>query len=145
MKPTAKMVVDLALAEVGYLEKKTPDLRYLYDKTANAGSNNYTKYAYELDNVPGFYNGKKNGYAWCDTWFDNMVYHACGDNADDARSLLCQPKNSLGAGVYYSYQYYKAAGRISKNPSVGDQIFFGKTIGTMQHTGLVYKVDSTTV
>ena len=66
MPNTADMVIAIALAEVGYLEKKTPDLRYLYDKTANAGYNNYTKYAYELDNIPGFYNGKKNGYPYCD-------------------------------------------------------------------------------
>jgi len=32
-------VIAVAENEVGYLEKKTADLKYLYDKTANAGSN----------------------------------------------------------------------------------------------------------
>ena len=35
-------VIKIADAEVGYLEKKSNS--NLYDKTANAGSNNYTKY-----------------------------------------------------------------------------------------------------
>lgn len=38
--------VKLAASEVGYLEKDTMD--NLYDSTANAGTNNYTKYAVEL-------------------------------------------------------------------------------------------------
>lgn len=145
MIPTAEKVIQIALAEVGYLEKENADLRYLFDKTANAGSNNYTKYAYELDNVPDFYNGKKQGFPWCDTFFDDVVYNACGKNADDARALLCQPKKSYGAGVEYSYKYYKAAGRLSKTPSVGDQIFFKSAEYSYAHTGLVYKVDASRV
>ena len=36
----------VASAEVGYLEKRTNS--NLYSKTGNAGSNNYTKYGYEM-------------------------------------------------------------------------------------------------
>ena len=57
-----------AIAEVGYLEKKTN--KNLDSKTANAGYNNYTKYARDLDAISGFYNGKKQGYAWCDMFVD---------------------------------------------------------------------------
>ena len=53
-----------ALAEDGYLEKKSNS--QLDDKTANAGYNNWNKYARDLD-LMGIYNGKKNGYAWCFT------------------------------------------------------------------------------
>ena len=52
----------IAAAEVGYLEKKSSSK--LDDKTANAGSANYTKYARDLDSL-GCYNGKKQGYAIC--------------------------------------------------------------------------------
>ena len=59
-------VIALAKQELGYLEKKDNNLKYLFDKTANAGSNNYTKYAYEIwTKWPDFFNGNKNGYAWC--------------------------------------------------------------------------------
>ena len=34
------LVVATAKAEVGYLEKKTGNIKYLYEKKANAGSNN---------------------------------------------------------------------------------------------------------
>ena len=53
-----KKVLEIALAEVGYLEKKSNN--QLDNKTANAGYNNYTKYARDLDAIPDFYNGKKN-------------------------------------------------------------------------------------
>ena len=56
----ASKVVNIALNEVGYLEKASNS--NLDSKTANAGSKNYTKYARDLDNIPNFYNGKKNGY-----------------------------------------------------------------------------------
>ena len=45
-------VLEIALDEVGYLEKKTN--AQLDSKKANAGSNNYTKYARDLDNVKYF-------------------------------------------------------------------------------------------
>ena len=60
---TAKDVIKIANDEVGYLEKTSN--ANLYSKTANAGKNNYTKYAYEFDTkYSGFYNGNKNGFAW---------------------------------------------------------------------------------
>lgn len=49
-------VINIALAEEGYLEKKSN--KDLDDKTANAGSANYTKFARDMDAIPGFYNGK---------------------------------------------------------------------------------------
>ena len=60
-------IVAIALAEVGYREKATNSM--LDDKTANSGSNNWTKYARDLA-AAGYYNGNKNGYAWCDCFVD---------------------------------------------------------------------------
>lgn len=139
-------VIDVALAEVGYLEKK--DKNNLDDKTANAGSKNYTKYARDLDAL-GFYNGRKQSVAWCDVFVDWCFVQAYGLEA--ALKLTNQPlgKNNCGAGCKYSRQYYKKKGRLFDEPQPGDQVFFYPKDGvggtTIQHTGLVYAVDKTYV
>ncbi len=134
-------LINIAKAEVGYLEKKTNS--QLDSKTANAGKNNYTKYARDLDNIKGFYNGKKNGYAWCDVFVDWCFVQAFG--VDKAKELLLQPNKSLGAGCKYSMGYYKDAKQFHTTPKVGDQIFFKSSTGSIAHTGLVVKVDKTYV
>lgn len=138
-----RKVIALALAEVGYLEKKSAD--QLDNQTANAGSANYTKYARDLDALGDFYNGRKQGYAWCDVFVDWLMVQCFGEEA--ALKLLCAKPKSSGAGCTYSLNYYIAAGQYYKRtdkPEVGDQIFFG-SVGNSNHTGLVYKVDDTTV
>ena len=135
-------VISTAEAEVGYLEKKTNSS--LDSKTANAGYNNYTKYARDFDNkYPDFYNGKKNGYDWCDMFVDWCYVKAFGVTA--ALKLLGQPKKSCGAGCPWSADYFKKISRFYTSPKVGDQIFFKSSNGKPCHTGLVYKVDSTYV
>lgn len=134
-------LIKIAEAEVGYMEKETN--KNLDSKTANAGDENYTKYARDLDNLTDFYNGKKNGYSWCDVFVDWCFYKAFGRTA--AQTLLCQPNKSLGAGCKYSALYFKGKNQFYSSPKVGDQIFFKKTDGTIYHTGLVYKVDKTYV
>lgn len=137
---TIKDLVALALSEVGYLEKASN--AQLDDKTANAGSANWTKYARDLDNI-GFYNGRKNGYSWCDVFNDWLFVKTFG--VEEAMRLLCQPAKSLGAGCNYSAQYYQAKGQWYKTPQVGDQIFFKSASYAYAHTGLVVGVDATTV
>jgi peptidoglycan hydrolase-like protein with peptidoglycan-binding domain len=136
----ASKVVEIALNEVGYLEKKTNS--NLDSKTANAGYNNYTKYARDIDAIVNFYNGKKNGYAWCDVWTDWVFIQAFG--VETAKKLLCQPDKSYGAGCYYSAKYYKNNGRFyTSNPKPGDQIFFWNSKkNDVAHTGIVYDVDN---
>ena len=130
-------VINIALGEVGYREKETNS--NLDDKTANAGDENYTKYAKDLDNIEGFYNGKKNGYDWCDVFVDWCFVKALG--TERAMRLLNQPERSGGAGCGVSMSYFEKIERLFKSPSPGDQIFFtdGESI---YHTGLVYAVDS---
>lgn len=137
---TASKVIKIAEAEVGYLEKRSNS--NLDSKTANAGYNNYTKYARDLFNA-GYYNGNKNGYAWCDVFVDWLFWILCGKDAKKAQQMICQT-GELGAGCTYSANYYRNAGRFYSNPKVGDQIFFGDK-GDEYHTGIVYKVDSSTV
>jgi len=127
-------LIALALSEDGYMEKDAG--MELYNKLPG-GHGNYTKYAKELDGVEGFYNGKKQGYPWCDVFVDWCFYKCFGEAA---RQMLCQPSYSAGAGCTYSAAYYKAAGRFHNTPQPGDQIFFGDDTECV-HTGLVYKVD----
>lgn len=133
-------LIEIANNEVGYLEKKSNS--NLDSKTANAGYNNYTKYARDLF-AAGYYNGNKNGYAWCDCFTDWLFYILCNKDAKKAQQMICQTGN-LGAGCTYSAQYYRNAGRFYSTPQVGDQIFFGVK-GDEYHTGIVYKVDASKV
>lgn len=136
-------VIDIATAEIGYLEKETNS--QLDNKTANAGYNNYTKYAKEFDtNYPDFYNGKKQSVAWCDIFVDYCFVKAYG--VANALTLLGQPKKSCGAGCTWSAKYFKQINCFyTSNPQAGDQIFFKDSSGDPCHTGLVYKVDSSKV
>lgn len=137
----ASKVIKVAENEVDYLEKKSNS--QLDSKTANAGYNNYNKFASDFDTkYPDFYNGKKNGYDWCDIFVDWCFVKAFG--VKNALKLLGQPEKSCGAGCGYSANYFKQIGRFFTTPKAGDQIFF-KSGSSVCHTGLVYKVDKTYV
>lgn len=125
----ASKIVNWALGEVGY--KETPD--------------NVTKYAEYIDTTyPNFYNGKKNGYDWCDVFVDCGFLQCYG--YENALRLLCQPEHSTGAGVGFSADFYKAKGQLHDSPKVGDQIFFyNPSTGSREHTGLVVDVDGSNV
>lgn len=128
-------VIAIALNEIGYHEKASNYM--LDDKIANSGSANYTKYARDLDNIPDFYNGKKQGYAYCDVFVDWVFFQAFGANM--AMKMLYQPKYSAGAGCTFSMGYYKSNNAFSKSPSLGGQIFFGNS-SESTHTGIVVDI-----
>lgn len=138
----ASKVLQVAMDEVGYLEKASNS--NLDSKTGNAGYNNYTKYARDLDAIGYFYNGPKNGYSWCDVFVDWCFVQAFGVN--EAMALLNQPRYSTGAGCYYSAKFFENKGQLYKTPKVGDQIFFyDSAYDDPAHTGLVYAVDNSYV
>lgn len=121
-------IIDWALAQVGYHELP----------------GNHNKYSQYLDSIPGFYAGKKDGYAWCDCFVDAGFCQCYG--VVGAKELLCQPDNSLGAGCLYSANYFRNKGQFFKsNPQTGDQIFFSYRQGEVSHTGLVVEVSAATV
>ena len=62
-----KKLLDIAATEEGYLEKATN--AELDSKTANAGRNNYTKYARDHAKW-GTYHAPKQGLPWCDMFVD---------------------------------------------------------------------------
>lgn len=135
---TASELLAVLMPEEGYIEKASN--RYLDDKTANAGRNNWTKYARDLDRIPGFYNGAKNGYPWCTMFTDWGFVKAFG--VDEAKRMMCH--SIYGAGCTTDARQYRAAGRWTSSPQVGDVIFFGD-VGDEYHTGVVYDVDDTYV
>lgn len=135
MKCNPEAVIKVAESQIGYHEKASNS--QLDDFTANSGSNNWNKYARDIDEkYPDWYNGKKNGYDWCDIFVDWCFITAYGRS--DAQRLLCQPNNSLGAGCEYSYGYFKDKGQTGSSPKKGAQIFFGD----LDHTGIVVDFDS---
>lgn len=135
-------LIATARAELGYMEKRSN--AQLDDKTANAGYNNYTKYARDLDKL-GIYNGPKNGFAWCDVFVDWCFVQTFGLEA--AMKLTCQPMGGYGAGCTNSMGYYKAKGQFTRTrPQPGDQIFFTNDGGKESyHTGIVVGVDGSYV
>ena len=137
MSYTAKQLVKIAEAEIGYHEKASNS--NLDSKTANSGKGNYTKYSKDLHKA-GYYNGNKQGFDWCDQFVDWCFFKLCG-NKDKAEYLECQT-GKYGAGCGFSLKYYKAAGRFDGNPKVGDQIFFkySNDDSTADHTGIVVRV-----
>ncbi|MDY5586566.1 MAG: CHAP domain-containing protein [Oscillospiraceae bacterium] len=133
----ASEVVAIALSQIGYKEKASN--KNLDDNTANAGSANWTKYARDLASA-GYYNGNKNGFAWCDVFVDWCFFKAYGK--DEGQRIQCQT-GPYGAGCTYSMQYYQQQGRCDKNPKVGDQIFFRYSGSNgADHTGIVVEVSS---
>lgn len=135
LKPYA--VIALARQEVGYCEKKNGDLKYLYDKSANSGSANYTKYGYEMHKIypavmdyPAY---------WCDCFVDWLFYKAYG--ISNAKKLLAGDFNDYTVA---SAQLYKNKNAWKKTPEVGDQVFFwNPSTKKIHHTGLVIEVKNT--
>ena len=134
-KQAIDKVIDIALAEEGYLEKASN--KKLYDKTANPGSVNYTKYGKEMHEIQPV--TMDFPAPWCDAFVDWCFYKAFG--ADLARKILCGDFDDYTVN---SAGYYKNAGRWTGVPARGHQIFL-KNSGGICHTGLVYKVSGSIV
>lgn len=137
-------VLNVAAAEVGYREKNL--LKYIFDKITGAGSKNYTKYADWMDKNTQFYNGRKQGVAWCAVFVHWCFCQAYGVQA--AQKMLFIPNRSSAAGVRYCRQYFMRNSRYYYVPRPGDQGMLkksGSDPNAMQHTFLVEHVDSTWV
>ncbi len=137
MSPVERLLA-VCRAEIGYHEKASN--RDLDSKTDNSGTANYTKYAWYMDLIGDVYNGRKNGYDWCDVWVDSMFIMTFGEAL--GVKLLCQPYKGCGAGCNWSAGYYKANGQFYKTgPQPGDQIFYDWDLDDCaDHTGIVTAV-----
>lgn len=113
----ALKIIQIALAEVGYLEKASNS--QLDSKTANAGKNNYNKYARDIWS-------SLQAQPWCDIFVSWCAIQA-GESA------------AVGKYAYVPshVQFFKNKGqyfaRGAKTPQAGDIIFFQNE----SHVGLV--------
>ena len=121
-KSELEKIIEVAKAEIGYLEKKSNS--QLDSKTANAGYNNYTKYWRDVK-------PEWNGSYWCAVWVTWVFQTALGKQR--AKELL----------KHYPYVYCPTlAGLFTKysTPEVGDIVIFWKN-GAFAHTGIVIAVN----
>ena len=115
-------VIAIAKAEVGYLEKRSN--ASLDDKTANAGSNNYTKYWRDIKS-------DYQGQPWCACFVTWCFVQAFGQAM--AAKLL----------KHYPYVYCPTMSglfTLNANPKRGDIVIF-KRNGEFVHTGIVTYVN----
>lgn len=114
-------LINIADNEVGYIEKASKD--NLYDKTANAGYNNYTKYWQDIRH-------SYQGQPWCACFVTWCFVQAFGKEI--AAKLL----------KHYPYVYCPTMASLftlNANPKCGDIVIF-KRKGEFVHTGIVTSV-----
>lgn len=132
-------IISTATAEIGYLEKKSN--RSLDDKTANAGSSNYTKYNRDLKAWTGV--GSIDAQ-WCQAFVDWCFITAFG--IEDAKKLIYVWTNYTPTGSDAFKKRSRYIKRGSGKPKKGDVIYFYSSAkGRIGHVGIVYDVSSTTV
>lgn len=139
-KCSPNTVIQIATAELGYLEKKTNN--QLDNMTANAGSNNYTKYNRDYNAWGG---GGTQPMQWCAAFVSWTFVKAYGLEA--AKALLCgglHHYTPAGANRFKKAGRYIARGK--GKPQIGDVVYFySESKGRIGHVGIVYKVTATTV
>ena len=117
-------IIAVAKAEIGYKEKASN--ASLDDKTANAGSGNYTKYGRDLGNQTG------PGWPWC-----HQFVSWCAKKAGCENIIPITASCATGVSWFNQKgQYHKKSGYT---PKKGDIIYFGS--GGGDHVGLVTDCD----
>ena len=112
---SASTMIQIALGEVGYIEKATNS--NLDSKTANPGTNNYTKY--------GKWYGM-NGQPWCD-----MFVSWCADQAGESEAVGKYAYVPSHQNFFANKGKYFARG--AKTPQAGDIVIFKNE----SHIGIV--------
>lgn len=138
MKAVDKLIAT-AEAEIGYLEKKSN--KDLDSKTANAGSNNYTKYNRDVKALTGACGLHDQ---WCQVFVCWCFIMAFG--LETAKKLINVITNytPTGSGSFKKKGRYIKRGK--GKPQRGDVIYFYSSAkGRIGHVGIVYKVSGSKV
>ena len=127
-------LIAVAEAEIGYLEKKSN--KYLDDKTANAGSGNYTRYNRDVKALTGACGLNDQ---WCQVFVCWCFIQAFG--LEGAKRLIHTVTNYTPTGS----NAFKARGAYIRRgqgaPRRGDVIYFYSAAkGRIGHVGIVWKV-----
>lgn len=115
----------------GYLEKATPNLKYLYTKSQNAGYKNYTKYWDIIYKATGL---NYQGGAWC--MGSIFAIHIETLGLHTAQQLFYQ---KAAINCQLTYEIFREHDRVYNTPEVGDMIVFwnGKK---MHHVEYVFRI-----
>ena len=132
-------LIAVAEAEIGYLEKKSN--KDLDDKTANAGSANYTKYNRDMKAWAGSAGLHDQ---WCQNFVDWCFVTAFG--LEQAKKLIYVFTNytPTGSSAFKKRDRYIKRGKGT--PKRGDVIYFYSSAkGRIGHVGIVYRVSGSKV
>jgi glucan-binding YG repeat protein len=125
-------LIQRAYAEEGYIEKASN--MCLDSKLANKGSNNYTKYSRDIDNV-GLMGCQ--AQAWCAThqfWLEVQEYGV--DKALEHWNMT--RKSYVGYNCFSTYTKFENVGKVGHTPKLGALVVF-----TFSHMGRVISIDNT--
>ncbi len=132
-------LIAVAEGELGYLEKKSN--KDLDDRTANAGSANYTKYNRDMKAWAG---SAGLNDQWCQNFVDWCFVKAFG--LEGAKALIHVFTNYTPTGSNAFKKLGRYVRRGSGKPARGDVIYFYSTAkGRIGHVGIVTKVSGGTV
>ena len=98
------------------------------------GAGNQNKYADIVQKAIGWY---AQGQPWCSIFVIAAMVECFG--LEMACAMLCTAPGLASAACRANADCFKAAGRFSRFPRVGDQIFFYYS-GDINHTGIVEKI-----
>lgn len=127
-------VAEIALAEEGYLEKKDGSKPALYDKTSNAGKNNFTKYWEEIKS-------SFQGQAWCLCFIIWCFVRAF--TKEVAKKLLYAVTEGWTFYTPTLAERFQTAGRwyeAGTVPKMGWLVFFKNSV-RIHHIAFIYAVD----
>lgn len=128
---TLKGMIQLGKSEEGYIEKASN--YQLNDKSANKGSNNYTKYARDV-NAAGLMGCQ--AQPWCCTFQFWLEMQEFGLNT--ALSHWNMTKSTyVGYKCFATYNAFKQAGKVGMTPKLGAVVIFD-----FSHAGRVINIYS---
>ena len=127
-------VIDVANTYVGYIEKSSSE--NLDSKTANKGTNNYTKFSRDI-NAIGLMGCQ--AQPWCCTYQFAIEVEAYGLN-QALKNWNMTKDTYVGYNCFSTYNAFLKAGKTSKTPKLGCLVIF-----TFSHVGRVVKIDGNTI
>lgn len=141
-KVTPNVIITLAEAFVGYIEKATN--AYLMDFERNGGNGNWTRFSQELQDAHYFDYGPKIGKEWCTQFVAWLFWMATGKDVERTKKILCVPLNEKNesAGCEGIRKYFRRAGRYDAKPKTADLIIFTTTKGSVDadHVGILKEI-----
>jgi len=126
-----KGLISRGVEDEGYIEKETN--AQLDSKTANKGSNNYTKYSRDVNNW-GLMGCQ--GQPWCCTMQFALEGYEYGKDVA-LQHWNMTPSTYVGYNCFLTYNAFKKAGKVGMTPQLGAVVIFD-----FSHAGRVIRIYS---